>query len=196
MKALITIISLLVITGFSLAFDKNPVVLLKTNLGEIYIQLFPDKAPKTVKQFIRYVKDGFYNGIIFHRVIPDFVIQAGGFDKNFNYKKPKYPPIENEADNGLKNKKGTVAMARTSDPHSANAQFFINLKDNYFLDFRNKTPEGWGYTVFGKVIKGMDVVNKIASVPTKTVITPYGYMRDVPVKPIIIIEAKVVSNDK
>ncbi len=193
MKIFITLILFLGIVSFSYSKEKNPVVVLKTNLGEIYIELYPDKAPKTTEQFLKYVKEGFYNGVIFHRVIPGFVIQAGGFDKNFKYKKPKYPPIPNEADNGLKNLRGTVAMARTSDPHSANAQFFINLKDNHFLDFKSKTPDGWGYTVFGKVIKGMEVVDKIAKIPTKTVVTPYGYMRDVPVKPVVIEEAKIIK---
>lgn len=192
------ILSLLIVSFFSLySFSKeNPVVLLKTTEGDIYIELYPDKAPKTVKQFLRYVKEGFYNGIIFHRVIPNFVIQAGGFDKNFRYRKPKYPPVPNEADNGLKNVRGSVAMARTSDPHSANAQFFINLRDNHFLDFKSKTPQGWGYAVFGKVIRGMDVVDKIASIPTKTVMTPYGVMRDVPEKPVVIIEAKVLDETR
>lgn len=192
------ILSLLIVSFFSLySFSKeNPVVLLKTTEGDIYIELYPDKAPKTVKQFLKYVKEGFYNGIIFHRVIPNFVIQAGGFDKNFRYRKPKYPPVPNEADNGLKNVRGSVAMARTSDPHSANAQFFINLRDNHFLDFKSKTPQGWGYAVFGKVIRGMDVVDKIASIPTKTVMTPYGVMRDVPEKSVVIIEAKVLDETR
>ena len=192
------ILSLLIVSFFSFySFSKeNPIVLLKTTEGDIYIELYPDKAPKTVKQFLRYVKEGFYNGIIFHRVIPGFVIQAGGFDKNFRYRKPKYPPVPNEADNGLKNVRGSVAMARTSDPHSANAQFFINLRDNHFLDFRSKTPQGWGYAVFGKVIRGMDVVDKIASIPTKTVMTPYGVMRDVPEKPVVIVEAKVLNETR
>ncbi len=192
------ILSLLIVSFFSFySFSKeNPIVLLKTTEGDIYIELYPDKAPKTVKQFLRYVKEGFYNGIIFHRVIPGFVIQAGGFDKNFRYRKPKYPPVPNEADNGLKNVRGSVAMARTSDPHSANAQFFINLRDNHFLDFRSKTPQGWGYAVFGKVIRGMDVVDKIASIPTRTVMSPYGVMRDVPGKPVVIVEAKVLNETR
>ncbi len=187
---------ILTLSLFFSAFAKNPVVVLETTEGEIYIELYKEKAPKTVKQFLRYVKDGFYDGIIFHRVIPGFVIQAGGFDKNFRYRKPTYPPIPNEADNGLKNLKGTVAMARTSDPHSANTQFFINLKDNNFLNFKSKTPQGWGYTVFGKVIKGMEVVDKIASIKTKTVLTPYGYMRDVPEKPVVILKARVLEDEQ
>ncbi|NPA52917.1 MAG: peptidyl-prolyl cis-trans isomerase [Aquificae bacterium] len=193
MKFLIGMFAVLFMFFNTFAEEKNPVVLLKTNLGEIYIELYPKKAPKTVKQFLRYVKEGFYDGLIFHRVIPNFVIQAGGFDKNFKYREPKYPPIPNEADNGLKNLRGTVAMARSSDPHSANAQFFINLKDNHFLDFKSKTPQGWGYTVFGKVIKGMEVVDKIAKIPTKTAITPYGYMRDVPTKPVVIEKAVILK---
>ena len=196
MKILVSIFALLFFAAFSFAQDKNPIVVLKTTEGDIYIELFPDKAPKTVENFLKYVKEGFYNGVIFHRVIDGFVIQAGGFDKNFKYKKPTHPPIKNEADNGLMNLRGTIAMARTSDPHSANAQFFINLKDNHFLNHKDKTPQGWGYTVFGKVIKGMDVVDKIAKTPTTIKATPYGYMRDVPVKPIIILEAKVIEGGK
>ncbi len=193
MKPVLSILFVLVFSFFSFS-KENPVVLLKTTEGDIYIELYPEKAPKTVKQFLRYVNEGFYNGVIFHRVIKGFVIQAGGFDKDFKYKRPKYPPIPNEAYNGLKNVRGSVAMARTSDPHSANAQFFINLKDNHFLDFKSKTPEGWGYAVFGRVVKGMGVVDKIASIPTGIVRTPYGFMRDVPKKPVVILEAKVVKN--
>lgn len=198
MKILSSLIIVFVLSMVSFAKSKNPIVLLETTEGDIYIELFPDKAPKTVENFLKYVKEGFYNGIIFHRVIDGFVIQAGGFDKNFRYKKPTHEPIKNEADNGLMNLRGTIAIARTSDPHSANAQFFINLKDNHFLNHKNKTPQGWGYTVFGRVIKVMEIVDKIAKTPTtiKATATPYGYMRDVPVKPIIILEAKVIEGGK
>jgi len=126
-------------------------VLMKTNLGDIVLELDGDKAPKTVDNFVAYVKDGFYDGTIFHRVIPDFMIQGGGFTAEMERKQTR-APIPNEADNGLKNDRGTIAMARTSDPHSATAQFFINLKDNDFLNFRSKDVRGWGYAVFGRVV--------------------------------------------
>ena len=182
--------TILLFFGFSFAGDKgkNPVVVLKTNYGDIYIELYPDKAPITVKNFLIHVKEGFYNGLIFHRVIPNFVIQGGGFDKNMIPKRSTHTPIKNESNNGLSNLRGTIAMARTSDPHSATSQFFINLRDNTFLDY-GKTPQKWGYAVFGKVIKGMDVVDKIAHVKT-TVRPPF---RDVPVKPVIILKAEVVN---
>ncbi len=181
---------LFLFSGITVADEKtkNPVVVLKTNYGDIYIELYPDKAPITVKNFLTYVKEGFYNGLIFHRVIPNFVIQGGGFDKDMNPRKPTHPPIKNESDNGLSNLRGTISMARTSDPDSASSQFFINLRDNTFLDY-GKTPQKWGYAVFGKVIKGMDVVDKIASVRT-TIKPPY---RDVPVEPVIIIKAEIVK---
>jgi cyclophilin family peptidyl-prolyl cis-trans isomerase len=140
-------------------------VLMETSLGSITLELDADKAPKTVNNFLRYVDEGFYNGTIFHRVIYDFMIQGGGFTKQFK-KKKTHAAIRNEADNGLKNNKGTIAMARTSDPHSATAQFFINHKNNDFLNFRSKDFKGWGYAVFGRVTKGMDVVDKIAEQPT------------------------------
>ncbi len=181
---------LFLFSGITVADEKtkNPVVVLKTNYGDIYIELYPDKAPITVKNFLTYVKEGFYNGLIFHRVIPNFVIQGGGFDKDMNPRKPTHPPIKNESDNGLSNLRGTISMARTSDPDSASSQFFINLRDNTFLDY-GKTPQKWGYAVFGKVIKGMDVVDKIAGVKT-TIKPPY---RDVPVEPVIIIKAEIVK---
>ncbi len=184
-------IFLFLFSGVSMAEEKskNPVVVLKTNYGDIYIELYPDKAPITVENFLTYVKEGFYDGLIFHRVIPNFVIQGGGFDKDMKPRKPTHPPIKNESDNGLSNVRGTISMARTSDPHSASSQFFINLRDNTFLDY-GKTPQKWGYAVFGKVIKGMDVVDKIASVKT-TIKPPY---RDVPVEPVIIIKAEIVEN--
>jgi cyclophilin family peptidyl-prolyl cis-trans isomerase len=144
----------------------NPVkLLMQTSLGDITLELYPDKAPKTVENFLRYVDEGFYDGTIFHRVIYEFMIQGGGFTQDLKQKKA-HAPVRNEADNGLKNDKGSIAMARTSDPHSATAQFFINHKDNDFLNFKSKDFKGWGYSVFGKVIKGMDVVQKIAEQPT------------------------------
>ncbi|MCS6997758.1 MAG: peptidylprolyl isomerase, partial [Casimicrobiaceae bacterium] len=147
------------------ALAEAPRVELRTSLGAITIELYPDKAPRTVENFLRYVKEGFYDGTIFHRVIPKFMIQGGGFTPDF-VQKPTRPPIRNEADNGLKNATGTIAMARTSDPHSATAQFFINVADNRELDFRYPTQEGWGYCVFGRVVKGMEVVERIARVKT------------------------------
>lgn len=162
----------------------NPQVLLKTSLGDITLELYPDKAPKSVANFLRYVHEGFYNGTIFHRVIPTFMVQGGGFTPDLQ-KKPTHAPIPNEADNGLRNRIGTVAMARTNDPNSATAQFFINVAQNTFLDFREKTARAWGYAVFGRVIKGMKVVNHIRLVKT-------GFkngMGDVPLHPVVIIKA-------
>jgi peptidyl-prolyl cis-trans isomerase A (cyclophilin A)/peptidyl-prolyl cis-trans isomerase B (cyclophilin B) len=147
------------------AIAANPVVELQTSGGNIRIELYPDQAPKTVENFLQYVKDGFYTGTIFHRVIPGFMIQGGGFDKSYGQKSTR-PPIVNEASIGLRNEPGTVAMARTSNPNSATAQFFINVADNVPLNFRDPSPRGIGYAVFGRVISGMDVVNKIAGAPT------------------------------
>jgi len=141
-------------------------VLLETNLGDITLELYEDKAPETVENFLRYVDEDFYTDTIFHRVIPGFMIQGGGFDTDLN-KKQTRGPISNEATNGLKNRRGTIAMARTSEVNSATAQFFVNLKDNDFLDFRNRTDRGYGYAVFGKVVEGMEVVDRIAGVPTQ-----------------------------
>jgi peptidyl-prolyl cis-trans isomerase B (cyclophilin B) len=138
---------------------------IKTNLGNILLEIYPEKAPKTVNNFLSYIKEKQYDDTIFHRVIPGFMIQGGGFDKAMK-KKPTRQPIENEADNGLKNEIGTIAMARTGDPHSATSQFFINVKNNVFLNHTEPTQRGYGYTVFGKVINGMDVVNRISEVPT------------------------------
>ena len=171
------------------AFAANPKVELKTSLGAITIELYPDKAPKTVDNFLGYVKSGHYNGTIFHRVIAGFMIQGGGFDVDFN-EKPTRPPIPNEATNGLKNEVGTVAMARTSVPDSATAQFFINVVDNAGLDYPR--PDGAGYAVFGKVVKGMDVVNKIAAVETGAR-PPYS---DVPRTPVVIESAKLLPEKK
>ena len=167
-----------------MADKKNPVVLLETTEGDILIELYPDKAPRTVENFLMYVDEGFYNNTIFHRVIPGFMIQGGGMDARMR-EKSTHEPVPNEADNGLKNERGSVAMARTSDPHSASAQFFINLVDNDFLDFRAPTIDGWGYCVFGKVTDGMDVVDKIAKVKTRTV----GIHENVPADSVMITSA-------
>lgn len=140
-------------------------VRMQTNYGDITLELYPDEAPQTVANFLRYVDSGFYENTIFHRVIPGFMIQGGGFDIDYR-QKPTASPVPNEANNGLKNLRGTVAMARTSDPHSATAQFFINVVDNDFLNYRSPDLQGWGYTVFGKVIDGMKAVDEIAAVPT------------------------------
>lgn len=161
-------------------------VILKTSVGEIEVELYPDKAPKTVANFLAYVDEGFYDGTIFHRVIKDFMIQGGGYDGG-KEKKTGRNPVENEADNGLRNEAGTIAMARTSDPDSATSQFFINVEDNAFLDHRSKTPEGWGYTVFGRVTRGADVVEKIESVPTQDA---GGAFRNLPTSPVVIESAR------
>jgi len=163
-------------------------VALNTNYGRIVLDLNAEKAPKSVANFVSYVRSGHYNGTIFHRVIDGFMIQGGGFDSNMN-QKPTQAPIENEADNGLKNDEGTIAMARTQDPHSASAQFFINVKRNDFLNHSGKSVQGWGYAVFGKVSEGMDVVAKIKGVPTGR----SGYHSDVPVKPVIVETAEVIG---
>jgi cyclophilin family peptidyl-prolyl cis-trans isomerase len=172
------------------ALAADPQVDLKTNFGTIRVELYPLKAPKTVANFLQYVKDGHYNGVIFHRVIPNFMIQGGGFDKGMK-EKPTRPPIENEAKNGLKNDLGTLAMARTSAPHSASAQFFINLKNNDFLNAAS-AQDGWGYAVFGKVVSGMDVVMKIAKVATGS----SGPYSDVPREAIVIESATLVTDKK
>ncbi len=143
----------------------NPIVKIQTNHGDIYVELFPEKAPKSVANFLQYVDEKFYTNTIFHRVMSNFMIQGGGFTPTFE-RKPTRAPVLNEADNGLSNQRGTIAMARTSDPHSATAQFFFNVVNNNFLDHTNKTPRGWGYTVFGKVTKGMNVVDTIRNIPT------------------------------
>jgi cyclophilin family peptidyl-prolyl cis-trans isomerase len=161
----------------------NPVVTIKTTKGNIKLQLDADKAPGTVANFMRYVDEGFYNGTIFHRVIDNFMIQGGGFAQDMT-QKPTHEPIKNEADNGLKNTRGTVAMARTMVVDSATAQFFINVVDNPYLDFQGKTPDKYGYCVFGKVIEGMDVIDAIKSVPTGN----KGPHQNVPAEPIVILE--------
>ncbi|HUT07459.1 MAG TPA: peptidylprolyl isomerase [Candidatus Latescibacteria bacterium] len=166
----------------------NPKVLLKTTKGDITIELYPDKAPVTVKNILDYVNDKFYDGLIFHRVMPGFMIQCGGMTAEMSQKSGN-PPIKNEAGNGLKNTRGTLAMARTNVVDSASSQFFINLKDNTFLNHKDNTPEGFGYCVFGKVVAGMDVVDAIAKVPT----TSKRGHGDVPVEPITILSATVVN---
>ena len=162
-------------------------VTLKTNFGDITLELFEDKAPKTVANFISYVEDGFFDNTIFHRVINNFMIQGGGFTPDMDQKDTK-DPIENEADNGVANEVGTIAMARTQDPHSATAQFFINVNNNDFLNHSSKSVNGWGYYAFGKVTEGMDVVEKIKAVKTGN----SGYHQDVPVEP-VIIEKAIIS---
>lgn len=166
----------------------NPIILMKTSMGDIKLELNTQKAPKTVDNFLSYMQDGFYDGTIFHRVISNFMIQGGGFTPDMKQKATK-PPIVNEASNGLKNLRGTIAMARTSEINSATSQFFINVVDNPFLDHRDETPKGFGYAVFGKVIEGMDVVDKIKEVETTT----KGYHENVPVEPVVIESIKVVN---
>jgi cyclophilin family peptidyl-prolyl cis-trans isomerase len=167
----------------------NPQVRLTTSAGVIEIELDAAKAPVTVKNFLEYVDAGHYNGVIFHRVIPNFMIQGGGFAPGMK-EKPTRAPIQNEADNGLKNLAGTIAMARTSEPHSASAQFFINAKDNDFLNHRGKTAQGWGYAVFGKVTQGMDVVKQIEKTPTGN----KGGHGDVPVTDVVITKVERISS--
>ena len=154
------------------------------------VELYPDKAPKTVDNFLRYVKDGHYRDTVFHRVIPGFMIQGGGFDKTLA-QKPTRAPVENEASNGLRNDAGTIAMARTSDPHSATAQFFINVSNNAFLNHTSPTPQGYGYTVFGKVIQGMDVAEKIARTSTGR---RGPFPSDVPMSDIVIEETRLIAD--
>ena len=164
----------------------NPLVEMKTSQGLVVIELYADKAPKTVENFLQYVKDGFYNGTIFHRVIDGFMIQGGGFEPGMQ-QKPTSVPIQNEATNGLKNDRYTIAMARTGDPHSATAQFFINVKENAFLNHTAPSGQGWGYCVFGKVVEGMDVVDKIKGVKTGS----KGFHQDVPAEDVVIQKAEV-----
>lgn len=165
-----------------------PIVEFDTTHGAIVIELDAQKAPVTVANFLDYVESGHYDGTVFHRVIDGFMIQGGGMDSKMNEKRTG-TPIKNEAGNGLKNDVGTIAMARTSDPHSATAQFFINVKNNDFLNYTSPTPQGWGYAVFGKVTDGMDVVNQIKGVATGR----YGHHADVPTTPVVINSAKVIS---
>lgn len=168
--------------------ETNPQVRLTTNFGEILLELNAEKAPKTVANFIGYVESGHYDGTIFHRVIDNFMIQGGGFDAEFNQKETR-APIENEADNGLKNTAGSIAMARTMDPHSASAQFFINVKNNDFLNHSGKNMQGWGYAVFGQVTEGQDVIDKIKAVATGN---KQGH-QDVPRENVVIEKAEVIK---
>jgi peptidyl-prolyl cis-trans isomerase B (cyclophilin B) len=168
--------------------ETHPKVKLTTSVGEITIQLNAEKAPISSANFLTYVKEGFYNGTIFHRVIKDFMAQGGGFDTSFNQKEV-HAPIENEADNGLKNTRGTIAMARTNVPNSATAQFFINYKDNTFLNHTGKNASGWGYAVFAEVIEGMDVVDKMSAEPTGN----RGGHQDVPKTDIVIEKAEIIE---
>ncbi|WP_372871105.1 peptidylprolyl isomerase [Paenalcaligenes niemegkensis] len=166
----------------------TPQVKLQTNKGDILIELNAEKAPETVANFLTYVKDGFYDGTVFHRVINNFMVQGGGFDANMK-QKPTNNPVKNEADNGLKNDKYTLAMARTADPQSATAQFFINVNDNDFLNFTSPTPNGWGYAVFAKVVEGQDVVDAIKGVKTGN----KGFHQDVPVEDVVLEKATIVE---
>ncbi|WP_093447824.1 peptidylprolyl isomerase [Thiomicrospira sp. ALE5] len=166
----------------------NPKVLVETNLGSMIIELYPNEAPITVANFLEYAKDGFYDGTIFHRVIDNFMIQGGGMDQQMRRKATR-DPIQNEADNGLHNRIGTIAMARTNDPHSATSQFFINVANNRSLDFREKTPRAWGYTVFGRVVDGMRTVNQIRTQPT----TSRNGHQDVPINPVIIERVRQIQ---
>lgn len=179
---------------FALVFSQvalaaNPKVELKTSMGAIVLELYPENAPKTVENFLQYVKDGFYDGTIFHRVIPGFMVQGGGFTPNLQ-QKPTRAVIRNEAGNGLRNAVGTVAMARTADPHSASAQFFINVAENDFLDFKSADDKGYGYAVFARVTSGMDVVERIVKVPTSTV----GPHQNVPRQPVLIERARLLPD--
>lgn len=177
-----TLISIILISINLNANAANIRVEMKTNIGNVVLELYPDKAPKTVENFLQYVEAGFYRDTLFHRVIPGFMIQGGGFDTAFN-QKPTRSPIQNEAANGLKNEIGTIAMARTSDPQSATAQFFINVANNESLNFKAPNQSGYGYAVFGKVISGIDIIHKIASIPTG----PGGpFSRDVPKSSVMI----------
>ena len=166
-----------------------PRVKLETSAGDIVLELRPDKAPKTVENFLAYVKKGQYNGTVFHRVIPGFMVQGGGLDARLS-ERPTGQPIQNEADNGLRNDRYTLAMARTNDPHSATAQFFINVADNAFLNHSAPTPQGWGYAVFGRVVSGQAVVDRISTVPTGN----FGRNQNVPLTPITINAATVLPS--
>ncbi len=188
MKILLAV--LLLALSFQSSAADNPKVSMKTSKGTIIVELYPDKAPASVENFLRYVNDGAYDGTIFHRVIKGFMNQGGGFTPDLQKKPAKYPPVKIEADNGLKNKRGTIAMARTMDPNSATNQFFFNTVDNAFLDHTGRSSRGWGYTVFGKVTEGMDVVDTIATMRTG----PRGPFRsDVPLENIEIITVKVIT---
>ena len=179
---------LIALAAVAPALAANPRVALDTSKGRIVIELFADKAPKTVATFLQYVKSGHYDGTIFHRVIDGFMVQGGAITAEMQ-QKPCTTTVQNEADNGLKNTRGTVAMARTNDPHSASCQFFINVVDNKFLDHTAKTPQGWGYAVFGKVVEGMDAADAIAKVKTGVKMGS----KDVPLEPVVIKKATLLA---
>ena len=184
--------ALLLAITFQTVHAENPKVSMETSKGAVVIELYADKAPVSVENFLRYVNDNAYDGTIFHRVIKGFMNQGGGFTPDLQKKPAKYPPIKNEADNGLKNKRGTIAMARTNDPNSATNQFFINTVDNAFLNHKDRSTRGWGYTVFGEVTEGMEVMDAIAATRTG----PRGPFRsDVPLETIEIISIKVVASE-
>jgi len=189
MKSIVSLLCLFVATQAMSVEIKPSVVEMQTNLGTIVLELNAEKAPKTVANFLQYAKDGFYEGTIFHRVIGNFMIQGGGFTADYA-EKPTHQAITNEANNRLQNTRGTIAMARTPNPHSATSQFFINVTDNFFLDHKAPTPRSWGYAVFGKVTQGMDVVDKIRKIKTGRG-GPFG--RDVPKTPVIIEKVSVVE---
>ena len=191
MRKTALLLALALVGGTSAAALAETRVRLDTNLGAITLELADAQAPKTVANFLAYAREGFYNGTIFHRVIDGFMIQGGGFSADFQ-QKPTRAPVQNEADNGLKNLRGTVAMARTSDPQSATAQFFINVKDNPALDYSAATPQGWGYAVFGKVVDGMEVVDRIRQTPTGTG-GPGQRFSDVPKTPVILQTVTVLA---
>ena len=185
--------ALLLTITFQTVHADNPKVSMETSKGTVVIELYADKAPVSVENFLRYVNDNAYDGTIFHRVIKGFMNQGGGFTPDLQKKPAKYPPIKNEADNGLKNKRGTVAMARTNDPNSATNQFFINTVDNTFLNHKDRSTRGWGYTVFGEVTEGMEVMDAVAATRTG----PRGPFRsDVPLETIEIISIKVVATEE
>jgi cyclophilin family peptidyl-prolyl cis-trans isomerase len=188
MKKILLALSCLVLSKLAFATD-SPQLRMETTLGVVEMELYPNKAPRSVENFLRYVNEGFYDGTIFHRVIKGFMIQGGGFTPDFD-KKPTHEPIPNEAFNGLKNDRGTLAMARTNMPHSATAQFFINTVNNDFLNFQDKSMRGWGYAVFGKVTKGMDVVERIESLKTG----PGGvFSQEVPQPAVVIKKISVIK---
>jgi len=189
MKKLLALLSLACLAlSAPAALAANPQVELKTSQGVIVLELDAEKAPKTVENFLQYVKDGFYTGTVFHRVIDNFMIQGGGMTPDMK-EKPTRAPISNEAKNGLKNVAGSIAMARTRDPHSASAQFFINLKNNSFLDHPGQ--DGWGYAVFGKVVQGQEVVQKLGKVATGNA----GFHQNVPTTPIVIESARLINKE-
>ena len=191
LKTLFAALSLvLAFAAHAAAPAPNPQVEVRTSMGSFVIELYPENAPNTVQNFLQYVKDGHYNGTIFHRVIPGFMIQGGGFTPSFQEKATR-PPIKNEAGNGLRNGVGMVSMARTADPHSATAQFFVNVAENPTLDFKAPTQDGYGYTPFGRVVKGVDVVARIVSVPTGPGKPPH---QDVPKKPVVIERIAVIES--